>query len=96
MELYRSAELFKALGDETRLKILEMLSEKDSEACACKMLCEFDCTQPTLCYHLKSLCDAGLLISRKEGCQVYYRANPEILKLVAEIAALSDKENDER
>ncbi|MDD3882450.1 MAG: metalloregulator ArsR/SmtB family transcription factor [Eubacteriales bacterium] len=95
MELCRSAELFKALGDETRLKILQMLSPEGSEACACKMLHAFDCTQPTLCYHLKYLSDAGLILSRREGCQVYYRANTEMLRLVMEIASISNEKSSD-
>ena len=49
------APVFKALGDTTRLKIIEMLS--CGELCACDFLECFEITQPTLSYHMKILTD---------------------------------------
>lgn len=60
----------KALSDETRVKILEMISYK--ELCACKILEEFNITQPTLSYHMKILCESGLVHGRKEGIWTKY------------------------
>ena len=51
--------VFKALADETRLKIIQMLSS--GELCACNMLEEFNSTQPTLSYHMKILTECGLV-----------------------------------
>ncbi len=67
--------LFKALSDETRIKILYMLSR--GELCACNILEEFHITQPTLSYHMKNLCDNGLVESRKEGVWMKYSINKE-------------------
>lgn|SRR5574344_488470 len=55
----------KVLSDETRLKIIDMLSKE--ELCACHILEEFEITQPTLSYHMKLLVEAGLVSSVKEG-----------------------------
>ena len=55
----------KALGDNNRLQIIQMLS--DGEKCGCKLLEAFDITQPTLSHHMKILCDCGLVNDRKEG-----------------------------
>lgn len=65
--------IFKVLGDETRVKILEMLSKE--ELCACKILDDFHITQPTLSYHMKKLCDVGLVTCRKDGKWNYYQIN---------------------
>ena len=65
--------MFKALSDETRLKILSMLSAK--ELCACKILEAFNITQPTLSYHMKILVDTGLINAVKEGPWVKYSVN---------------------
>lgn len=65
------ARIFKALGDKTRLEIVEMLA--DGEKCACKVLEKFNFTQPTLSHHMKILCDCGIVTSRKEGKWTYYR-----------------------
>lgn len=62
--------LFKALTDETRLKIIDMLS--NGEMCACEILQSFNITQPTLSYHMKTLCDSGIVIGRREGAWMYY------------------------
>lgn len=78
MELQVNAALvFKALGDETRLKIIEILS--CGELCACDILESFDITQPTLSYHMKILTESGLVKSRKEGSWIRYRNNTELI-----------------
>lgn len=69
---------FKALSDETRLQILEMLTM--GELCACKILEKFQITQPTLSYHMKNLTGAGLVSSRREGKWTYYSLDEEALK----------------
>jgi ArsR family transcriptional regulator len=65
--------IFKALADETRLKIIEMIS--CGEMCACDILESFQITQPTLSYHMKILTDCGLIKSRKEGLWIKYSCN---------------------
>ena len=78
MEVYSGyAAVFKALGDETRLKIVEMLS--CGELCACDILESFEITQPTLSYHMKILTECGLVVSRKEGSWIRYRNNQELI-----------------
>jgi len=62
--------LFKALGDPTRLEIVDMIS--CGELCACKILERFNITQPSLSHHMKILCDCGLVNGRKEGKWTYY------------------------
>lgn len=69
------AFMMKALGDETRVKIFDMLS--NGELCACKVLEEFDITQPTLSYHMKILCDSGLVNCRRDGIWMRYTINRE-------------------
>ncbi|MDF2941688.1 MAG: transcriptional regulator [Herbinix sp.] len=71
------ASVFKALADETRLKIVEMLS--CGELCACDILESFQITQPTLSYHMKILTDSGIVVSRKEGSWVRYHNNEELV-----------------
>ncbi|MDD4319931.1 MAG: metalloregulator ArsR/SmtB family transcription factor [Acidaminococcaceae bacterium] len=69
--------IFKALGDDKRLKIVQMLS--DEEKCACKLLEEFIITQPTLSHHMKILCDCGLVDVRRDGKWSHYSLNGEVL-----------------
>ncbi|NLW69535.1 MAG: helix-turn-helix transcriptional regulator [Eubacteriaceae bacterium] len=71
------ALICKALGDQTRLQIVQMLSSK--EICACKLLDKFEITQPTLSHHMKTLCECGLVSVRKEGKWCHYSLNCETL-----------------
>jgi ArsR family transcriptional regulator len=63
----------KALADETRLQIVEMLA--DGELCACKIQEKFDFTQPTMSYHMKILTDCGLVNCRRDGAWMRYTLN---------------------
>ena len=74
--------IFKALADETRLKIVEMLS--CGEMCACKILESFHITQPTLSYHMKILTECGLVVGRRDGAWMRYSINTEKISMVRE------------
>jgi len=60
----------KALADQNRLAIIDLLS--CGELCACRILEQFDISQPTLSHHMKILCGCGLVTGRKEGRWTYY------------------------
>jgi ArsR family transcriptional regulator len=63
--------IFKALSDERRLKIVEIL--KSGEECACLLSEQLEIAQSSLSYHMKILCDSGLVKSRQEGKWTHYR-----------------------
>ncbi len=67
--------VFKALSDETRLKIIDMLS--CGEMCACDILEDFSISQSTLSYHMKILSDSGLVNARRDGAWMKYTLNEE-------------------
>jgi ArsR family transcriptional regulator len=67
------APVFKALSDETRLKIIDMISK--GEMCACHILDEFSISQSTLSYHMKILSDSGLVDARRDGAWMKYTLN---------------------
>ncbi len=69
------APVFKALSDETRLKIIDMLS--CGEMCACHILEAFSISQSTLSYHMKILSDSGLVNARRDGAWMRYTLNKE-------------------
>ncbi|MDQ7092335.1 metalloregulator ArsR/SmtB family transcription factor [Desulfosporosinus sp. PR] len=85
--------IFKALADQTRLKIVGLLSA--GEMCACQLLDHFKITQPTLSYHMKILCDSGLVRGRSEGQWMYYSNNNEIIKSVSFYLAALRSNKDE-
>lgn len=71
----KTARIFKALCDENRVKILQML--RGGEKCACRLLDELNVTQPTLSHHMKILCDSGVVTGRREGKWMHYSISPE-------------------
>lgn len=78
---YKEYAMFmKALSDETRVKIYNMLAQ--GELCACKILEEFNITQPTLSYHMKIMSDSGLVVSRREGVWMKYSINTDKLQAI--------------
>lgn len=66
----------KALGDETRQKILEIL-QNEGEKCVSDLVDVFNVSQPTISHHLHFLKQANLVRSRRAGKQIYYRANQD-------------------
>ena len=69
------AKRFKAFCDENRLKIIELL--QGGEKCACELIDCLDMGQSTLSYHMKILCESGIIINRQEGKWAHYRISPE-------------------
>ncbi|QIK86351.1 winged helix-turn-helix transcriptional regulator [Erysipelothrix sp. HDW6B] len=84
------ALLFKAMSDETRLRIINMLSKEN--LCACHILEAFNITQPTLSYHMKILVDSGIVESKKDGNWTRYYLNKasirEIQKLTSDLLSV--------
>lgn len=70
----------KALSDETRVKIFHILA--NGRLCACHILEELSITQPTLSYHMKILCEAGLVNSRRDGIWTEYCVNKDTLQKI--------------
>ncbi len=69
------AAVFRALGDENRVRILKLL--QSGEKCACILLDDLQIAQPTLSHHMKILCDAQLVSGRKVGKWMYYSICPD-------------------
>lgn len=83
----RRSKFFKALADETRLRILRLLEVR--EMCVCEVMVALDLTQPTASHHLGLLENAGLVKDRKEGKWVFYSiTNPELLENIHRLKVL--------
>lgn len=65
------ARVFKAFCDEKRLRIIELL--RSGEQCACVLIERLDMPQSTLSYHMKILCESGVVDGRPEGKWTYYK-----------------------
>lgn len=69
------AKIFKGLCDPKRLAILDQL--RSGEKCACVLQDALDMTQSGLSYHMKILCESGLVVGRQDGKWTHYRLHPE-------------------
>ncbi len=68
--LKKKADVFKALGHPTRLKIVDKLALGD--CCVCEFVNENDCDFSTISGHLSVLQKAGVVTSQKKGREVHY------------------------
>lgn len=77
-------DIFKQLSDPTRVRIFWLLSHH--EECVINIAAMLDMSSPAVSHHLRSLTDSGLIISRRDGKEVYYKAaETEESKLLHEI-----------
>ena len=70
-------QFFKILGDQTRLRVLTLLS-LEGELCVCVLTHALDELQPKISRHLALLRESTLLLDRRQGQWVYYRVNPHL------------------
>ncbi len=83
----KRSKFFKALADETRLRILRLLEVR--EMCVCEVMVALDLTQPTASHHLGLLENVGLVRNRKEGRWVFYSiVNPELVEYMHKLNLL--------
>jgi len=83
------SRLFKALADETRLKILMLLDIR--EMCVCEIMVALNLTQPTASHHLGILEAAELVRDRREGKWIFYSLkNKRIMELIKEFMKKAD------
>ena len=86
------ARVFKAMCDERRQRILELL--QGGEKCACVLIDAMDMPQSSLSYHMKILCDSGIVESREEGKWTHYRisrpGSENAVALLREITAIQE------
>ncbi len=85
------AEVLKALGHPTRIRILEQL--KDGERCVCEIIEELRLEQSNVSQHLAVLRRIGLLKTRKSGMMVIYRVQyPQVYDILAKINLIAQQQ----
>lgn len=77
MEFEQLAEVLKALGDTTRLKIVSLLNIRD--CCVCELVPLFGISQPAVSKHMSRLRGAGVVKETRKGMWVFYSLNRERL-----------------
>jgi ArsR family transcriptional regulator, lead/cadmium/zinc/bismuth-responsive transcriptional repressor len=74
------SELFKALSDESRIKILHLLSRR--ELCVCDLAFLLETNLPAISHHLRFLRTLNLVRARRDGKQVFYSlADDHVMEL---------------
>ncbi len=77
------AKVFKALCDEKRLYILELL--RDGSKCACVLVDITQIKQSALSYHMKILCESGIVVGEQQGKWMHYSLSEEGSKNAMEL-----------
>src|SRR4051812_48334056 len=77
LDTARAAAIFHALSDPIRLNVVTSLL--DGERCVCDLMADLDMAQSRLSWHLKTLADAGIIASRREGRWNYYSLKTDAL-----------------
>ncbi|WP_242650347.1 ArsR/SmtB family transcription factor [Alicyclobacillus tolerans] len=80
------AEIYKALGDKTRLHMLALLAK--DELCVCELVAILDMSQPSVSQHLRKLKQAGLVKERKTAQWVFYSINGTVFPLLNQTITL--------
>lgn len=87
-----AAQLFRQLGDGTRIRIFWILCH--CEECVINISAMMEMSSPAVSHHLRQLREAGLIVSRREGKEVYYQAAATPLaqtlhEMIEELLAIS-------
>jgi ArsR family transcriptional regulator len=87
-EAIATAELFKALADPARVRIVSALATSGGPVCACEFEPALGLSQPTVSHHLKKLLGAGLVEREQRGKWAYFSLNRDAVETLATVADL--------
>ena len=89
-EAAATADLFKALADPARVRIVNLLATSVGPVCACDLYEPLGLSQPTVSHHLKKLTDAGLLEREQRGKWAYFSLKRDAVEKLAAVADLKE------
>jgi ArsR family transcriptional regulator len=87
-EAEATAELFKALGDPGRVRIVNALATTGEPVCVCNLVEPLGLSQPTVSHHLKKLLEVGLVDREQRGKWAYFSLNRDAVDKLAAVADL--------
>src|SRR5581483_6893710 len=87
-EAEATAELFKALADPARVRIVNLIARGSGPVCACELYDPVGLSQPTVSHHLKKLTDVGLLEREQRGKWAYFSLKRDAVDKLAAVADL--------
>jgi ArsR family transcriptional regulator len=83
-----TAEVFRALADPARVRIMNLLATSGEPVCVCHLIEPLGLSQPTVSHHLKKLTDAGLLAREQRGKWAYYSLRAEAADTLTAVVVL--------
>ena len=87
-EAVATADLFKALGDPARVRIMNVLSTSGEAVCVCELIKPLGLSQPTVSHHMKKLLDVGLVDREQRGKWAYFSLRRDAVEKLAAVADL--------
>jgi ArsR family transcriptional regulator, arsenate/arsenite/antimonite-responsive transcriptional repressor len=87
-EALATAELFRALGDPARVRIVNVLATSGEPVCVCNLVEPLGLSQPTVSHHMKKLLDAGLVEREQRGKWAYFSLKRDAVETLAAVADL--------
>ena len=79
MDAKRAEKISKALSDPTRLRILHEIKKKTESLYCVDLYDNIKLAQPSICHHLKQLTETAIILSQKEGRNIKYTLNNEVI-----------------
>jgi ArsR family transcriptional regulator, arsenate/arsenite/antimonite-responsive transcriptional repressor len=89
-EAEATAQLFKALGDPARVRVVNRLAQSGEPVCACELPSFLGLSQPTVSHHLAKLTRVGLLNREQRGKWAYFSIDPEAAARLTGIVGLQE------
>jgi ArsR family transcriptional regulator len=83
-----TADLFKALADPARVRIVNLLARAAEPVCACELNEPLGLAQPTVSHHLKKLVEVGMLVREQRGKRAYFSLKRDAVEKLAAVADL--------
>jgi ArsR family transcriptional regulator len=85
-EAEATAQLFKALGDPARVRLVNLLAQGEGEVCMCDLIEPVGLSQPTVSHHMKKLVDVGLVEREQRGKWAFFSLKREAVERLAVVA----------
>jgi ArsR family transcriptional regulator len=89
-EAAATADLFRALADPARVRIVNVLATSREAVCVCELVEPLGLSQPTVSHHLRKLLDAGLVEREQRGRWAYFSLRREAVETLAAVADLKE------
>jgi len=83
-----TAELFKALADPARVRIVNLLATSGEPVCVCNLVEPLGLSQPTVSHHMKKLADVGIVEREQRGRGAYFSLRPAAVDALASVTDL--------